>query len=67
MNSSFKRRVFIKSAVIAGIGTSVLNMDPNLAKGNMPKEANAIKPSGSVKKIVVGGGGIGGMCCAYDL
>ena len=55
----FKRRDFIKSSVMAGVGASVLKVDPLVA-------STPLKTSAS-KKIIVGGGGLGGLCCAYEL
>ena len=49
-----KRRDFIKSSVIAGIGTS-LSPDFTL-------QASPVK-----RKIIIAGAGITGLCCAYEL
>ena len=49
-----KRRDFIKSSVIAGIGTT-LSPDFTL-------QASPVK-----RKVIVAGAGITGMCCAYEL
>jgi monoamine oxidase len=61
------RRDFIKSSIKAGIGTSLLNLD--IARANTPAAASdfKFKTAAKPKKIVVGGAGIGGLCCAYEL
>ena len=66
MNTS-KRRDFIKNTVMASVGTSMLHIDPLMAKGHKASKAKATKISGPAKKVIVGGGGIGGLCCAYEL
>ncbi len=69
--SNPNRRDFLKNTVIAGIGASILN--PDVASADHLKNAVAEKNdkksrlSGATKKIVVGGAGIGGLCCAYEL
>lgn len=65
--STFKRRDFIKNTVLAGVGTSVLNINPLMAKEHKTAEHYSAKTSGTVKKVIVGGAGIGGLCCAYEL
>lgn len=66
--SKFNRRNFIKNSVIAGVGASMLKIDPLMANntGDEPI-VSPIKTSGVAKKIIVGGAGIGGLCCAYEL
>src|SRR5438105_4599419 len=66
-----RRRDFIKNTVMAGIGVTVLgkdgiidNEDKKLKKS--PQE-NTIKSTGATKKIIVGGAGLAGLCCAYEL
>jgi len=49
---------------MAGVGVSVLKVDP-LTAGE-PESLPPLKSAAS-KKIIVGGAGIGGMCCAYEL
>ena len=60
-------REFIKNTVLAGVGSSVFNVDPTPVKGQKIAKDFAKKSSDQVKKIIVGGGGIGGLCCAYEL
>src|SRR5688572_12374616 len=62
----FKRRDFIKSSVMAGVGASVLKVDPLIANTSEEQPVIPTKTSAS-KKIIVGGGGLGGLCCAYEL
>lgn len=61
------KRDFIKSTVMAGVGASVLQIDPLRAADQEQAESAAAKTSGSPKKIIVGGAGIAGLCCAYEL
>ncbi len=51
-----KRRDFIKSSVLAGIGTT-LSPDFEFAEATKPAK----------KKIIVAGAGITGLCCGYEL
>jgi monoamine oxidase len=51
-----KRRDFIKSSVLAGIGTTLA-----------PAFEIENKSTPSKKKIIVAGAGITGLCCAYEL
>ncbi len=61
---NYKRRDFIKSSIKAGVGASLLNVQ--YAAANEPKEIK-IRPSNAPKRIIVGGGGIAGLCCGYEL
>lgn len=63
----FKRRDFIKNSMMAGVGASVLKLDPLLAGEQEEATPNSTITSASPKKVIVGGGGIGGLCCAYEL
>ena len=65
--SAFKRRDFIKNTVLAGMGASVLKTGPALAAHREEQKEMPIKSPAVVKKIIVGGAGIGGLCCAYEL
>ena len=65
------RRDFIKNTVMTGIGATVLGKDvvtgkENINLKNIPEE-DTIKNQGVTKKIIVGGAGLGGLCCAYEL
>ena len=64
--SHFKRRDFIKNTVMAGVGASVLKIDPLMANDHAIGSSTT-KPSGAATKIIVGGAGIAGLCCAYEL
>jgi monoamine oxidase len=65
------RRDFIKNTMMAGIGSSVLPnqlpVDKSSGNLNSSAENNRIKKPGTTKKIIVGGAGLGGLCCAYEL
>ncbi len=63
---NFKRRDFIKNTMMAGVGASVLKVD-SLKAGEADEVATVIQKSASPKKVIVGGAGIGGLCCAYEL
>jgi monoamine oxidase len=56
-----KRRDFIKSSVLAGIGTT---FTPN---EQLFEIENPTVHPGKKKKIIVAGAGISGLCCAYEL
>src|SRR6266498_1884619 len=58
------RRDFIKNTVMAGIGVTVLGKDNEVVKSS---QENTIKNPAVAKKVIVGGGGIAGLCCAYEL
>jgi monoamine oxidase len=65
--NQLNKRNFLKSTVMAGIGASVFHPDTaRLEAAEETKTAAAQKPR-STKKVVVGGAGIAGMCCAYEL
>lgn len=63
--ADLERRDFIKKTIVAGLG-SMLSME---AMANVaPAEPHTvIKKTGATKKVIVGGGGISGLCCAYEL
>src|SRR5882724_6365500 len=64
------RRDFLKNTIMAGIGTSIASqqeanpIDPEKKKTLIEEKTNK---SASPKKIIIGGAGIGGMCCGYEL
>lgn len=59
-----RRRDFLKHSVLAGIGTSLVSMS---AGGKTIPKSNFGKSRSASKKVIVGGGGIGGLCTAYEL
>ena len=63
-----KRRDFIKNSMITGIGATVLKNNLLIDKNHkeLTTEHQYKKPN-VVKKIIVGGAGIAGLCCAYEL
>lgn len=63
----FKRRDFIKNTMMAGVGASVLKLDPLLAGGQEEVRRDFVTTSATPRKIIVGGAGIAGLCCAYEL
>ena len=65
--SNLERRDFIKKTVIGGMGVVLLNEADVNSKIKNSHEENFINKSGVTKKIIVGGAGIGGLCCAYEL
>jgi monoamine oxidase len=66
--SSIKRRTFLKNSVIAGLGTTLVSNQQSQAGGILvDSKAPGILDPKKVKKIIVGGGGIGGLCTAYEL
>lgn len=63
-----KRRKFIKNTINSGLGTSLIPV--NLLAEVQPEiDALEIPQPSSVttKKVIVAGGGIGGLSCAYEL
>lgn len=65
--SNFKRRDFIKNTVMAGVGASVLQVDSAKAGPQSETQNTTFKKAASPKKVIVGGAGMGGLCCAYEL
>ena len=67
----FKRRAFIKNTFIAGISASVIHITPKqyetYNKVLDPHREDLIGSPGMAKKIIIGGAGIAGLCCAYEL
>jgi monoamine oxidase len=65
--SNLKRRTFMKNVVTAGVGATVLPINPLAANEVQEEFVFKPKPSAISKKIIVGGAGIGGLCSAYEL
>ena len=66
--SKFKRRDFIKNSFIAGLGTSIIPKSEKIVSNELKHpEANKVLAEGKIKKIIVAGAGMGGLCCAYEL
>ncbi len=65
--SDLKRRNFMKNVVAAGVGATFLPINSLAAKEVEEEFVFKSKPSGSLKKIIIGGAGIGGLCCGYEL
>ena len=63
-----KRRDFLKHSMLAGIGTSLINIDADASAEAVGKSQTKKTPLASAsKKVIVGGGGMGGLCTAYEL
>lgn len=62
-----KRRDFIKNSIKAGVGASLLTIDHTEAKAKNIHETDQIKSIENPKKIIIGGAGIAGLCCGYEL
>jgi monoamine oxidase len=62
-----KRRTFIRNGLIAGAGISW--GAPEILKDTVSKKTIPSSATGNLnaKKIIVAGGGISGLCCAYEL
>ncbi len=56
-----KRRSFVKSSVIAGLGSSLA------APAALQASAYSRSQTADPKSVIVAGGGIAGLCCAYEL
>ncbi|HZI68362.1 MAG TPA: FAD-dependent oxidoreductase, partial [Hanamia sp.] len=57
-----------KSSLIAGLGTSVIKR--NILSGTSLQSREIFqdrKSKGSKKKVIIGGAGISGLCCGYEL
>lgn len=63
----FKRRDFIKNTLKAGVGASLLNLTYTVAGEPESFGKKLLSKSSTPKKVVVGGAGIAGLCCAYEL
>lgn len=62
-----KRRTFLKNVVSAGIGAAVIPVNAMSDLEQIGMDDLEIKKSLAPKKVIIGGAGIGGMCCAYEL
>lgn len=65
-----ERRDFIKNTVIGGIGITLANTTASATTpSEMPKPTPQLEKAkyGASKKIIVGGAGLAGLCCAYEL
>jgi monoamine oxidase len=65
--SKIKRRNFIANTIKAGVGAILLNLENIKAGTREAEEIVPFKTRQNPKKVVVGGGGIAGLCCAYEL
>ena len=65
--TNFKRRDFIKNTMLAGVGASVLKIEPLIANSKEKSDNLKIETATSPKKVIVGGAGMAGLCCAYEL
>lgn len=61
------KRDFIKGTVMAGVGASFLQGDPPVAAELATGEPAPARVRGAARKVIVGGAGIAGLCCAYEL
>jgi monoamine oxidase len=62
-----KRRTFIKNTLLAGVGTSMLKPPVFLSTKETHVDVKGNSSGGTRKKVIVGGAGISGLCCAYEL
>lgn len=60
-----QRRDFIKNTVLVGASSSLLAS--NTSNATTQPEVESQQSFKASKKIIVGGAGIGGLCCAYEL
>jgi len=63
-----KRRDFLKSTLIAGAGAALAPSVLQAQNVSARQEQSPVYPlSATAKKVIVAGGGITGLCCAYEL
>lgn len=62
-----KRRDFLKNSLKAGVGATLLNASTSHANKSKTQDTLVVKKNANPKKVVVGGGGIAGLCIAYEL
>jgi monoamine oxidase len=63
------RRAFVRTSVLTGVGASMIPAHL-VASGEEPFAENrgtGKTGMGNSKKVIVAGGGISGLCCAYEL
>lgn len=60
------RRKFLKYSLKAGVGASLIGIDAKAGQNTKAAEPD-IRINENPKKIVVGGAGMAGLCCAYEL
>jgi monoamine oxidase len=67
--NNFERRDFIKKTVMGGMGATLLSGSANATSISEPAKTPEllIQPNASPKKVIVGGAGLAGLCCAYEL
>ncbi len=66
--TDIKRRLFLKNAVSAGMGSVLTNSLHDETAVNFPlSPAFAIPHNPRPKKVIVAGAGLAGLCCAYEL
>ncbi len=67
--TQIERRDFIKKTLVAGVGTLLSNVTMGHSGSDRmtrSQENNHAK-KGLKKKVIIGGAGISGLCCAYEL
>lgn len=68
--STLERREFLKRTIAGGLG-GTLFLDTygkeSVNRGVDPREGHHPRKIGGGKRVIVGGGGISGLCCAYEL
>ena len=62
-----KRRYFIKNTLLAGVGISFANQLHAEIQNEIISRNSLAQDARSAKKIIIGGAGISGLCCAYEL
>jgi monoamine oxidase len=66
--AEIKRRTFLKSTLMAGLGTSMATGGfTKLANHRLSAHPTPIPLSAGKKKVIVAGAGITGLCCGYEL
>ena len=66
--NNMKRRKFLKSSVLSGIGTTILSSGhPETSYAEPAQTKRPFASPEKKKRIIVAGAGIAGLCCAYEL